>query len=169
MTPAEIAAARERIIHAVGNLPPCAIDVISPTTGEPVTWFWFDRTELDVLTATLDNLDTAERNNAIVGVSAQIVRWARAEAAAKRVWSFRDRQLREWKAAQYLLARSRPANADEKWKPPSEATIEADYRRHANYGPLNAAVERAEEAHSTARGVLSAWQTLGAMLARDGT
>lgn len=168
-SPAQIAEIRARIEHAVGNIPPCAIEVIDPQTGEPAAWFWFGRAELDVLTAILDGLDTAERNNALVGVSAQIMRWGRAEAATKRVWSFHDRKLREWKAAQYVLARAKPANADEKWKPPSEAAIEADYRRSPSYGPLNAAVERAEEAHTTARSVLSAWTTLGAMLARDGS
>jgi hypothetical protein len=166
----EFQAARERLAAAVSSIPPCSIDVIHPQTGEPVPWFWFDRAEFLALQTTVDALANEDFTNDVRGVvAAQVIRWGRAEAAAKRVWSFHDRKLREWKAAQFTIARMKPAGADEKWKQPSSDAIEATYRQHHNYGPLNAAVERAEEAHSTARSVLSAWETLGAMLARDGT
>lgn len=127
-------------------------------------------------------------------VGAQLQRWWRYAAEAKRAWQHCDTVLRNWKSARIVEAITPPAGQSpaveeegappeegpgaetgakakkakkkpDEWKPPAQWQAEAMYRARPEYLSLNADVERAEAAHTACLGVVDAWQTIGRILA----
>lgn len=93
----------------------------------------------------------------LVVVTAEIQKWGRFSALAKRVWELEERRYRSWRSEFYLAAVD-PADKPKDWKKPTEAGLEAMYRTQPDYHRLQARVERAEEAFNTVDGILQGFR-----------
>jgi len=87
-------------------------------------------------------------------ISAQIMRWGRLAAQAKRVWEIKERDYRIWRDG--VIVRALYV-ADEK-KPPAEWKIEAQMRTDPLYLVHQKNLERAEEAYNVAQAVLEGFR-----------
>jgi hypothetical protein len=93
-------------------------------------------------------------------IAAQIMRWGRLAAQAKRVWEIEERDYRIWRDG---LTVSLAAVADEKKKPP-QYLLEAQMRADPLYPIFQKKLERAEEAYNVAQAVLEGFRAKKDML-----
>ena len=84
-------------------------------------------------------------------IGAEIQKWGRLAALARRVWQIAERDYRAWRSA-FLLREMNPEGKPAGWKKPTKDQVEAAYRVDPEYHVQQAEVERAEEAyHATER------------------
>lgn len=107
-------------------------------------------------------IDELNLHEAVATITAQIQKWGRLAAQARRVWEIEERKLRSWKAKFYLAMVKAAAQAGE--KKPTEGYITSSYQADPEYDRMYAAIERAEEACNSAEAVLSAYRAKKDML-----
>lgn len=93
-------------------------------------------------------------------VSAQIMRWGRLTAQAKRVWEIEERDYRIWRDG---LTVALASTTDEKKKPP-QYLLEAQMRTDPLYLVHQKKLERAEEAYNVAQAILEGFRAKKEML-----
>ena len=100
---------------------------------------WFDVTAEAILPdLVIDEINLAQH---VETISAQIQKWGRLAALAKRVWQVEERAYRTWRSNFYLQVLEGVSG-----KKPTEKQIEAMYRSNADYAKCQIRIERAEEA-----------------------
>jgi hypothetical protein len=98
-------------------------------------------------------------------IAAEIQKWGRLSALAKRIWELEERGYRAWRSA-YMLKAFNPEGKPEGWKKPSTDTVEAQYRVDADYAKWQVRVERSEEAYNATEALLQAFRAKKDMLMR---
>lgn len=88
-------------------------------------------------------------------IAAEIQKWGRLAALARRVWQIAERDFRAWRSA-FFVTQMDPADKPDGWKKPSKDLVEATYRVEPRYHELQIAVEEAEEAYSATEAVVAA-------------
>ena len=101
----------------------------------------------------------------VATIAADIQKWGRLTALAKRIWELEERGYRAWRSAFFLKATD-PQEKPKEWKKPTGDTIEAMYRIDPEYHRWQTKVERAEEAYNAADGILQAFRAKKDMLQR---
>lgn len=112
---------------------------------------WFEVSMQSVVADLVVNELTVPAQLAVI--AAEIQKWGRFSALAKRVWEVEERGYRAWRSA-FMLAASNPEGKAKEWKKPSGETIEAMYRVAPEYHTWQTRVERAEEAYNTVEAIL---------------
>ena len=98
-------------------------------------------------------------------IAAEIQKWGRLSALAKRVWELEERRYRAWRSA-FLLRALDPVSKPEGWKKPTTDAVEAMYRVDPEYAKHQVQVERAEEAYNATEALLQAFRAKKDMLMR---
>ena len=90
-------------------------------------------------------------------ISAEIQKWGRLTALAKRVWELNERLYRAWRS-KFILTVIDPPEKAKDWKKPTEAVLEAMYRIDPQYHVYQIKIEEAEEAYNSTEAVLQAFR-----------
>lgn len=98
-------------------------------------------------------------------IAADIQKWGRLSALAKRVWELEERGYRAWRSELMLRALD-PVSKPEGWKKPTTDMVEAMYRADPDYAKWQIRVERAEEAYNATEALLQAFRAKKDMLMR---
>jgi len=98
-------------------------------------------------------------------IAAEIQKWGRLAALAKRIWELEERRYRAWRSA-FMLTVLDPVGKPDGWKKPTTDAIESMYRVAPAYADYQAAVERAEEAYNATESLLQAFRAKKDMLMR---
>jgi hypothetical protein len=136
------------------NLPPWNVHQLIDGGRNTVPWYEVNPTDL-IPELVLNELDLA---NQVMSVTAQIQKWGRLEALAKRVWEVAERRYRCWRAQKWLDLTEAGS------KKLTEANFEAIYRSAPEYEVFQIELERAEEAHTATHHTVEAWRAKRAML-----
>lgn len=145
----------EAIVLRLQAIHPSNIFEVDETTGDAKPWYWIDASivhELVLYEATL--------TEQVQVVAAQIMRWGRLTAQAKRVWEIQERQYRIWRDRTILklIETSGEKKAPPQWQ------AEAMMRATPEYAAFQKTLERAEEAYNVAHAVLDGFQAKKEML-----
>jgi hypothetical protein len=138
----------DAIIARFQNLPGFNIHVITENGHASEPWYGVEQAGL-LPEIVLDESNLAYQ---VQIVTAQIQKWGRLEALARRVWQVAERNYRVWRSAFYLKV------LEDSEKKPTENAIQAMYRTDEKYQELQVAIERAEEATNAAHLVLEAFR-----------
>ena len=98
-------------------------------------------------------------------IAAEIQKWGRLAALAKRIWEMEERRYRAWRSA-FMLKALDPTGKEAGWKKPTTDAIEASYRVALAYAEHQVEVERAEEAYNATESLLQAFRAKKDMLMR---
>jgi len=139
------------------NLPPWNIHQLVDEGRATTPWYEV-RTEDLVPELVVNEMDLASQ---VMSVTAQVQKWGRLEALAKRVWEVAERRYRSWRARLWLELEGQAGG-----KRLTETRFEQLYRTHEDYDLYQTAIERAEEAYTATHHVLEAWRVKKDMLQR---
>ena len=98
-------------------------------------------------------------------IAAEIQKWGRLAALAKRIWELEERAYRAWRS-EFMLRTLDPKGKPEGWKKPTNEAAEAMYRVDPEYAKYQVRVERAEEAYNATEALLQAFRAKKDMLMR---
>jgi len=98
-------------------------------------------------------------------IAAEIQKWGRLAALAKRVWELEERSYRAWRS-EFMLRTLDPKGKPEGWKKPANEAAESMYRVDPDYAKYQVRVERAEEAYNATEALLQAFRAKKDMLMR---
>lgn len=90
-------------------------------------------------------IDELNAQTQAMTIGAEIQKWGRLAALARRVWQIEERKYRAWRSA-FLLTAMDPDGKPDGWKKPTKDQVEAAYRVDPEYHKIQVRVERAEEA-----------------------
>jgi len=99
----------------------------------------------------------------VATIAADIQKWGRLTALAKRIWELEERGYRAWRS-KFQLKAVDPEGKPKEWKKPSGDTLESMYRIEPEYHRWKTKIERAEEAYNASEGVLQAFRAKKDML-----
>ena len=104
----------------------------------------------------------------VQAIAAQVAHWARLAAQAKRVWEIEERDYRIWRSGREVFYHTEPDEGQEKrgWartktgapKKPANDMIDSLIRTEPAYREWQNRIERAEEACTSAEGILEAFK-----------
>jgi len=143
----------DQYLQRLQNIEPFEIYAIGGEGGV-TPWYTVDGTILRDLV--IRETDLALQ---VQTVAAQIAHWGRMVAQTKRVWEIEERHYRAWRS-RFVLDKLNPSEG----KAPSMAKVEAMYRSDPEYAKIQTRVERAEEAHETAKMIYEAFKAKKDML-----
>ena len=86
-------------------------------------------------------------------IAAEIQKWGRLAALAKRIWELEERAYRAWRS-EFMLRTLDPKGKPEGWKKPTNEAAEAMYRVDPEYAKYQVHAERAEEAYNATEALL---------------
>ena len=98
-------------------------------------------------------------------IAAEIQKWGRLSALAKRVWELEERSYRAWRS-EFMLRTLDPKGKPEGWKKPTNEAAEAMYRVDPGYAKHQVRVERSEEAFNATEALFQAFRAKKDMLMR---
>lgn len=150
----------DQYIARYQNLPPFNINALAEDGMTAVPWY--EVTQEIVRDLVINELAIPAQVDTI---AADIQKWGRLSALAKRVWELEERNYRAWRS-RFMLKAVDPAGKPEGWKKPSNETVEAMYRTDTEYAKWQMRVERSEEAFNATEGVLQAFRAKKDMLMR---
>lgn len=101
----------------------------------------------------------------VATIAADIQKWGRLAALAKRIWELEERAYRSWRSASMLKSLD-PTDKPDGWKKPTTDAVEAMYRADPDYAKYQVRVERAEEAYNATEALLQAFRAKKDMLIR---
>lgn len=152
------------------NMPGFTLYSVTPDGKLARPWFKVEPT--DVVRSLV--IDETNLGNQVQVVTAEIQKWGRFIAQAKRVWELQERGYRAWRSQFFLDANTAPDGDDEKpgWtrtakgepKGPSISTVEALYRTAPEYHSWQILVEEAEEVFNSVTSIYEAFKAQRDML-----
>jgi hypothetical protein len=152
------------------NMPAFNIAMVSRDGMRSSPWYEVQPTAI-VRELVLDELNVALQ---VQTVTAEIQKWGRLGAQARRVWQLEERGYRAWRSQFFLEATKRPENDEDKpgWtrtakgepKVPTKETIEAMYRVAPEYHQWQVRIEKAEETYNAVQAVYEAFKAKKDML-----
>ena len=98
-------------------------------------------------------------------IAAEIQKWGRLSALAKRVWELSERNYRIWRS-EFMLKAVNPEDKPKEWKKPTADLLESMYRVAPEYIAHQVMVERSEEAYNATEAILQAFRAKKDMLMR---
>ncbi len=132
------------------NQPSWNIHAVSQDGHSTIPWF---EVGPDIYRELVVNDFAAPAQAAVLG--AEIQKWGRLAALARRVWQVEERNYVAWRSA-YLLKIYDPEEKPAGWKRPTKEQGESMYRSEPRYHQLQAQIERAEEAYNATDTVVQA-------------
>ncbi len=97
-------------------------------------------------------------------VSAQIAHWGRHTSQCQRVMEIEERHYRAWRSQFFLDVRTGKRKLGEGDKKPTKEETEAMYRVDPDYAVYQNNIERAKEAHESAKEIVNAYKAKRDML-----
>jgi len=145
----------EAIVQRLTTIQPIDIHEVTEA-GDTAPWLIVDGSVINTLV-----IWEAGLTEQVQVISAQIMRWGRLAAQAKRIWEIEERNYRIWRDG-FTVALVHSI-ADEKKRPP-QYMIEAQMRVSPLYPLHQKKLERAEEAYNVAQAVLEGFRAKKDML-----
>ena len=150
----------DQYIARFQNIPSFNIHVIADDGMKSVAWY--EVTSDIVRDLVVDELAIPMQVDTI---AAEIQKWGRLTALAKRIWELEERSYRAWRSA-FLLKALDPAGKPDGWKKPTNDAVESMYRVDPDYAVYQTRVERAEEAYNATEALLQAFRAKKDILIR---
>jgi len=142
------------------NMPPFNIYALADDGVNAVPWY--EVTSEIVKDLVVNELTIPAQ---VATIAADIQKWGRLTALAKRIWELEERGYRAWRSA-FQLKVVNPDDKPKDWKKPTADTVESLYRIEPEYHRWHTRTERAEEAYNATEGVLQAFRAKKDMLYR---
>jgi hypothetical protein len=150
----------DQYIARFQNIPSFNIHALAGDGMKSVPWY-------EVTPAIINDLIVNELTipAQVATIAAEIQKWGRLAALAKRIWELEERGYRAWRS-EFMLQEFNPEGKPTGWKKPSTDTVEAMYRVSPEYAAWQIRVERAEEAYNATEALLQAFRAKKDMLMR---
>lgn len=144
----------DEYVQAVQNIQPFNINRILPH-GDVEPWFEVTQEIAGELVIREERVGYLVQT-----VAAQVEKWGRLAAQAKRVWQVEERKYRVWRSEVFISAKRPPVDPKEAktWKKPSEKDVEAQYRADPEYTVIHVRIEAAEEAYDAAKAIVEGFK-----------
>ncbi|UCF48605.1 MAG: hypothetical protein JSU89_15800 [Myxococcales bacterium] len=128
-------------VSRLQNMPSWNIHSLDNEGSTTFPWFQVPH---DIWRALVINELNAQAEAMTIG--AEIQKWGRLTALARRIWQVEERGYRSWRSA-FLLDAMNPDGKPDGWKKPTKDQVESAYRVDPDYKLWQVRIERAEEAY----------------------